>query len=84
VRRNTSSLTKSQVIELLFYIYPPSASGVSTVQTSSWMNPIIRGQEANKLLSESLWRVDVRETVFVCVWWGGGRDHTEDRRLTNY
>ncbi|XP_060065291.1 uncharacterized protein LOC132545613 [Ylistrum balloti] len=43
-------LKKSEVLELVFYIYVPKATGLKNTRQSTWMNPIIDGVEARKLL----------------------------------
>ncbi|XP_074651912.1 uncharacterized protein LOC141906491 isoform X2 [Tubulanus polymorphus] len=54
-RAKQGSFTKKEVIEITFQIYIPKACCLPDVRRSTWMNPIIDGQEALKLLgSESV------------------------------
>ncbi|XP_021364043.1 uncharacterized protein LOC110457203 isoform X3 [Mizuhopecten yessoensis] len=46
-------LKKSEMLELVFYIYVPKATGLKNTRQSTWMNPIIDGVEARKLLGFS-------------------------------
>ena len=39
-------------MNLLFYIYVPQATGLKNTRQSTWMNPIIDGVEAKKLLGK--------------------------------
>lgn len=41
---------KQEVIDLIFYIYVPKATGLTNTRQSTWMNPIINGVEARKLM----------------------------------
>ena len=43
-------MTKNQALELVFQIYPPNAAGKADVRKSTWMSPIIDGEEAIKML----------------------------------
>ena len=43
-------LYKHEVLELTFQLYPPRGTGIIKENKSSWMNPVIDGEEANKLL----------------------------------
>ena len=45
-------LKKQDAMNLLFYIYVPQATGLKHVRQSTWMNPLIDGVEAKKLLGE--------------------------------
>ena len=44
------SLQKHQVMELTFHLYPPAATGIKNNRKSTWMNPIVDGEEGNKIL----------------------------------
>lgn len=43
-------LLKPEVMELVFYIYTPKATGLPNNRQSTWLNPIIDGVEAKKLI----------------------------------
>ena len=43
-------LRKSDVLELVWYIYIPKAAGLPSMRQSTWLNPIIDGVEARKLI----------------------------------
>lgn len=44
-------LRKSDVLELVWYIYVPKAAGLPSMRQSTWLNPIIDGVEARKLIA---------------------------------
>lgn len=43
-------LRKNDVLELIWYIYVPKATGLPSMRQSTWLNPIIDGVEARKLI----------------------------------
>ncbi|CAG2257979.1 unnamed protein product [Mytilus edulis] len=43
-------LRKSDLLELVWYIYVPKAAGLPNMRQSTWLNPIIDGVEARKLI----------------------------------
>lgn len=45
-------LLKPEVMEIVFYIYTPKATGLPNVRQSTWLNPIIDGVEARKLIGQ--------------------------------
>ena len=45
-------LKKVDAMNLLFYIYCPPATGLKNTRQSTWMNPIVDGVEAKKLLGK--------------------------------
>ncbi|XP_060596380.1 uncharacterized protein LOC132750419 isoform X2 [Ruditapes philippinarum] len=45
-----NGLKKHEAMNLLFYIYVPKATGLTDTRQSTWMNPIINGVEAKKLI----------------------------------
>ena len=45
----TLTLSKSETLELTYLIYPPRAARVASDRQSTWMNPIIDGEEASKM-----------------------------------
>ncbi|XP_041357330.1 uncharacterized protein LOC121374330 isoform X2 [Gigantopelta aegis] len=47
-------LKKKEVLDLIFYIYVPKATDLHDTRISTWMNPIIDGVEARKLLGSEL------------------------------
>ena len=47
-------LQKHQVMELTFQLYPPAATGIKDSRKSTWMNPIVDGEEGNKMLGTSI------------------------------
>ncbi|BFZ24409.1 hypothetical protein BsWGS_27448 [Bradybaena similaris] len=49
-RKHDRGLTKRQVLDVIFYIYVPPAAGLEGTRHSTWMNPIVDGQEAGQLL----------------------------------
>eukprot|EP00105_Crassostrea_gigas_P007572 XP_011421859.1 PREDICTED: uncharacterized protein LOC105324435 isoform X8 [Crassostrea gigas] len=46
-------LLKPEVMELVFYIYTPKATGLPNNRQSTWLNPIIDGVEAKKLIANA-------------------------------
>ncbi len=47
-------LYKHEVLEVTFQIYPPRGTGIINQRKSTWMNPIVNGEEANKLMGETV------------------------------
>ena len=47
-----NGLKKHEAMNLLFYIYVPPATGLTNTRQSTWMNPIINGVEAKKLIGK--------------------------------
>ena len=48
------SLTKAEAVELVFQIYVPNGTGLklADVRKSTWLNPLIDGQDVNSLLTK--------------------------------
>ncbi|KAL3870307.1 hypothetical protein ACJMK2_038383 [Sinanodonta woodiana] len=53
-------LSQSEALDIIWTIYPPTASGLSENRTSRWIRPIIDGEEAWSLLDEKI----IKETDF--------------------
>ncbi|GFS11314.1 abnormal spindle-like microcephaly-associated protein homolog [Elysia marginata] len=49
-KRDSKGLKKKELMDMIFYIYTPSATQLKGTRQSTWMSPIIEGQEARKLL----------------------------------
>ncbi|XP_035828438.1 uncharacterized protein LOC101855375 [Aplysia californica] len=49
-KRGNQGMKKKELMDMIFYIYVPPATGLKNTRQSTWMNPIINGQEARKLL----------------------------------
>ncbi|GFN84968.1 abnormal spindle-like microcephaly-associated protein homolog [Plakobranchus ocellatus] len=49
-KRESKGLKKKELMDMIFYIYTPTATGLKNTRQSTWMSPIIEGQEARKLL----------------------------------
>lgn len=49
-------LRKSDLLELVWYIYVPKAAGLPNMRQSTWLNPIIDGVEARKLIG---WYINI-------------------------
>ncbi|KAH9490369.1 hypothetical protein Btru_033729 [Bulinus truncatus] len=49
-KSENKGLKKRELLDLLFYIYVPPATGLQGTRKSTWMNPIIDGEEGRKLL----------------------------------
>lgn len=60
-------LLKPEVMELVFYIYTPKATGLPNNRQSTWLNPIIDGVEAKKLIGQSAKLGSQLSTDFVCI-----------------
>ncbi len=43
--RENESLTKEIVFDVVHYIYPPEATGLQTSRKSTWVRPIIDGED---------------------------------------
>ncbi|XP_013402255.1 uncharacterized protein LOC106167906 [Lingula anatina] len=52
--KNKRGLHKEEALELTFQIYVPEATGLQNRRKSTWMNPIIDGEEAWKLQGSDL------------------------------
>ena len=66
-------LTKAEAVEVLFQIYVPKGTGLklSEVRKSTWMNPLIDGQDAIQLLSKK----DLEQTnLLKCLALVGGAE----------
>ncbi|XP_052794192.1 uncharacterized protein LOC128227574 isoform X4 [Mya arenaria] len=48
--RKATGLKKADALNLMFYIYVPPGAGLENTRQSTWMNPIINGQEARKMI----------------------------------
>ncbi|KAK6172529.1 hypothetical protein SNE40_016164 [Patella caerulea] len=48
--KKEKGISKRQILDMLYYIYVPTATGLQNKRISTWMNPIIDGQEAKKLI----------------------------------
>ncbi|KAK6976173.1 abnormal spindle-like microcephaly-associated protein [Biomphalaria glabrata] len=48
-KTENKGLKKRELLDLLFYIYVPPATGLQGTRKSTWMNPIINGEEGRKL-----------------------------------
>ncbi|KAI0211917.1 hypothetical protein LSAT2_003224 [Lamellibrachia satsuma] len=57
-------LYKNEVMEVMFQLYPPRGTGLSNVRRSTWMSPLVDGEEALKLLGHP----DVEPTDFETCW----------------
>ena len=44
------NLLKHEVLEITFQLYPPKGTGIGNTRKSTWMYPIINGEEAVKLI----------------------------------
>ena len=58
-------LYKHEVLELTFQLYPPRGTGIIKENKSSWMNPVIDGEEANKLLGTLSFYISEMTLVFL-------------------
>jgi len=47
-----TNLKKQETLEIAFQIYPPKGTAIPSNRQSTWMTPIIDGQEATKLMGE--------------------------------
>ncbi|KAL8561568.1 hypothetical protein ACOMHN_024804 [Nucella lapillus] len=48
--RHARGLKKQEIMDRVFYIYTPKATGLQGTRQSTWLNPIIDGVEARRLL----------------------------------
>ncbi|XP_070198029.1 uncharacterized protein [Littorina saxatilis] len=48
--RKSSGLKRQEILDVVFYIYTPRAAGLENTRQSTWMNPIIDGVEARRLI----------------------------------
>jgi hypothetical protein len=39
-------------MDIIYYIYPPVASKVKSTRISTWLNPVVDGEDAMKLKGE--------------------------------
>ncbi|ELT87132.1 hypothetical protein CAPTEDRAFT_227327 [Capitella teleta] len=62
-------LLRQDTLELTFQLYPPSASGIEIQRKSTWINPIVDGEEAKKLIGcENVESTDFKTVLeFSCI-----------------
>ncbi|KAJ8297697.1 hypothetical protein KUTeg_024228 [Tegillarca granosa] len=53
-RNMKRGLQKKDILECIFYIYVPRITGLTDTRHSTWLNPIIDGVEARKLLGSDI------------------------------
>lgn len=51
-RGKRSTLKKREVLDIVFEIYKPEGTGIKNDRRSTWLHPIIDGEDAMKLLGE--------------------------------
>ena len=54
--RKSGRLLKQDVLEILFQLYPPEGSRITSKRRSTWLTPIIDGEEALKIMGMSGFR----------------------------
>ncbi|ESO89514.1 hypothetical protein LOTGIDRAFT_234326 [Lottia gigantea] len=54
VLNSEKGISKKEILDMLYYIYVPKATGLALNRKSTWMNPIIDGVEAKKLIGSHL------------------------------
>lgn len=76
------NLTKSEAVEVAFQIYIPKGTGLTLadVRKSTWMNPLIDGQDVTKILSKKDLKLTSLEKVFNLVA-GSQSDRNEVQEL---
>lgn len=59
-------LRKAEAVEVVFHIYIPKGTGLTLadVRKSSWMNPLVNGQDVNKVLSKKDLKFTSLDKVF--------------------
>lgn len=51
-RSGRSTLKKREVLDLVFEIYKPEGTGITDDRKSTWLHPIVDGEDAMKLLGK--------------------------------
>ena len=52
-RAGRSTLKKREVLDLVFEIYKPEGTGIGNDRKSTWLHPIVDGEDAMKLLGNT-------------------------------
>lgn len=52
-RGKRTTLNKREVLDIVFEIYKPEGTGIFNDRRSTWLHPIVDGEDAMKLLGES-------------------------------
>ena len=47
---------KNTVMDIIYFIYPPVATKVKSTRMSTWLNPMVDGEDAMKLKGEFFFR----------------------------
>jgi hypothetical protein len=47
--KKNDSLTKEMVFDVVYYIYPPLGTGLQSTRKSTWVRPIIDGEDENAI-----------------------------------
>lgn len=51
-RSKQGTLKKKEVLDIIFEIYKPEGTGMSGDRKSTWLHPIVDGEDAMKLLGK--------------------------------
>ena len=56
-------------MDIIYYIYPPVASKVKSTRISTWLNPVVDGEDAMKLKGEvyfnTLRKLILKNKIFI-------------------
>ena len=44
-QQKNESLTRTMIFDIIYYIFPPVATGLETSRKSTWVRPIIDGED---------------------------------------
>ena len=56
-RANSTSVEKDAMLDLIYYIYPPKGSRLKSTRKSTWLNPVVNGEDALRLRGSKLLEV---------------------------
>lgn len=48
-KANSTSISKRAMFDIIYYIYPPKATKLKSTRKSTWINPIVGGEDALRL-----------------------------------
>lgn len=63
-KANSTSIEMKAMFDIIYYIYPPKATKLKSTRKSTWMNPIVDGEDALRLKGFKM----VETTSFERTW----------------
>ncbi|CAF0712380.1 unnamed protein product [Brachionus calyciflorus] len=77
-KANSTSISKRAMFDIIYYIYPPLATKLKSTRKSTWMNPIVDGEDALRLKGFKIVEPTVMEKSWKLV-----REHSIAERLNS-